>query len=38
MATVGRKKMLAKVATAAAEGIDPKDFARLKTKVIVFYL
>lgn len=35
MATVGRKKMLAKVATAAAEGIDPKDFARLKTKVIL---
>ena len=36
MAAVGRKKMLAKVATAAAEGIDPKDFARLKTKVIPY--
>ena len=34
MAKMGRKTMLAKVATAAAEGIDPRDFARLKTKVL----
>ena len=30
---MGRKTMLAKVATAAAEGIDPRDLAKLKTKV-----
>ena len=36
MAKMGRKTMLAKVATAAAEGIDPRDFARLKTKVLCY--
>ena len=37
-AKMGRKKVLAKVATAAAEGIDPRDLAKLKTKVPIHFL
>ena len=37
-AKMGRKTMLAKVATAAAEGIDPRDLAKLKTKVSFYNL
>ena len=32
---MGRKHMLSKVATAAAEGVDPRDLSKLKTKAFI---
>ena len=32
---MGRKHMLSKVATAAAEGVDPRDLSKLKTKASI---
>jgi len=36
--TMGRKNILAKVAAAASDGIDPRDLSKLKTKANILTL